>query len=310
MAKKPTSSPAVRAPKRGSLEKKNTGLLFILPYFLVFMCFTLYPILYTFKLSFHSWDGFGDPTFVGLANYQRLFADKVFFQSIWNTIKIALMAMIPQMVFGLVLAFVLNQHHLKGSNTFKAIFYFPNLVTAVSLGVLFSLLFDQQAGSVNKLLLALNLISEPIAWKMSPGFCQGIVAFVLFWQYFGYYTIIFTAGIKGISYDILEAAEIDGASKTQTFFRIVLPLLRPIMTYAFVTSIIGGLQIFDLPYTFGGATGGADKSILTMVMYMYNIAFTNYDYGYGSAISYGLFVIVIVFSLVFMKYTAGKERNF
>jgi len=158
--------------------------------------------------------------------------------------------------------------------------------------------------------MALHIIAEPVNWKMNGLFTQLIVAFVLFWQYFGYYTIIFTAGIKGIPYDIMEAAEVDGANKFQTFFHIVLPQLRNIMTYAFVTSIIGGLQLFDLPFTFAGATGGPSKSVLTMVMYMYNIAFQNYDYGYGSAISYGLFVIIIVFSLIFMKYTAGKERNF
>ena len=206
--------------------------------------------------------------------------------------------------------FLLNQRRLKGSNFFKTVFYFPNLVTAVSLGVLFSLLFDWKVGSVNQLLTSLHIISEPINWKGSPILSQLIVAFVLFWQYFGYYTIIFTAGIKGIPYDIMEAAEVDGANKFQTFFHIVLPQLRNIMTYAFVTSIIGGLQLFDLPFTFAGATGGPSKSVLTMVMYMYNIAFQNYDYGYGSAISYGLFVIIIVFSLIFMKYTAGKERNF
>lgn len=199
---------------------------------------------------------------------------------------------------------------VQGREPVQDHFYFPNLVTAVSLGVLFSLLFDFKAGSVNKLLMALHIIAEPVNWKMNGLFTQLIVAFVLFWQYFGYYTIIFTAGIKGIPYDIMEAAEVDGANKFQTFFHIVLPQLRNIMTYAFVTSIIGGLQLFDLPFTFAGATGGPSKSVLTMVMYMYNIAFQNYDYGYGSAISYGLFVIIIVFSLIFMKYTAGKERNF
>ena len=102
----------------------------------------------------------------------------------------------------------------------------------------------------------------------------------------------------------------DGASKVQVFFKIVLPLMRPIMTFAFVTSIIGGLQIFDIPYTFGGATGGVKSSLLTMVMYMYNIAFTNLDYGYGAAISYGLFVIIIIFSIIFMKYTAGKKERY
>lgn len=257
-----------------------------------------------------SWDGFGEQQFVGLANYTRLLHDPMFIKSIGNTIFIALIAMIPQMVFGLVLAFLLNQKRLKGSNFFKTVFYFPNLVTAVSLGVLFSLLFDWKVGSVNQLLMSLHIISEPINWKGSPLLSQLIVAFVLFWQYFGYYTIIFTAGIRGISYELFEAAEVDGATKTQTFFKIVLPLMRPIMTFAFVTSIIGGLQIFDLPYTFGGQMGGTKGSLLTMVMYMYNIAFTNLDYGYGAAISYGLFVIIIVFSIIFMKYTTGKKEQY
>nr|WP_243272567.1 sugar ABC transporter permease [Coprococcus comes] len=214
------------------------------------------------------------------------------------------------MVFGLVLAFLLNQKKLRGSNFFKTVFYFPNLVTAVSLGVLFSLLFDWKAGSVNQVLMTLHIIKDPINWKGSPLLSQLIVALVLFWQYFGYYTIIFTAGIRGIPYELFEAAEVDGASKVQTFFKIVLPLMRPIMTFAFVTSIIGGLQIFDLPYTFGGAMGGTKASLLTMVMYMYNIAFTNLDYGYGAAISYGLFVIIIVFSIIFMKYTTGKKEQY
>ena len=257
-----------------------------------------------------SWDGFGEQQFIGLANYQRLLQDQMFIKSIGNTIFIALLAMIPQMVFGLVLAFLLNQKKLRGSNFFKTVFYFPKLVTAVSLGVLFSLLFDWKAGSVNQVLMTLHIIKDPINWKGSPLLSQLIVALVLFWQYFGYYTIIFTAGIRGIPYELFEAAEVDGASKVQTFFKIVLPLMRPIMTFAFVTSIIGGLQIFDLPYTFGGAMGGTKASLLTMVMYMYNIAFTNLDYGYGAAISYGLFVIIIVFSIIFMKYTTGKKEQY
>ena len=296
--------------KKGKLNKNNAGYFFIAPYIIVFLVFTLYPILYTFKLSFMSWDGFGEQQFVGLTNYIRLIHDPMFIKSIGNTIFMALLSMIPQMVFGLILAFLLNQKNLKGSNFFKTVFYFPNLVTAVSLGVLFSLLFDWKVGSVNQVLMSLHIISDPINWKGSALLSQLIVAFVLFWQYFGYYTIIFTAGIRGIPYELFEAAQVDGATKTQTFFRIVLPLMRPIMTFAFVTSIIGGLQIFDLPYTFGGAAGGTKCSLLTMVMYMYNIAFTNRDYGYGAAISYGLFVIIIIFSIIFMKYTTGKKEQY
>ncbi len=301
---------ASKKSKRSTLNKNSAGYFFIAPYFIVFLVFTLYPILYTFQLSFMSWDGFHASTFVGLANYQRLLRDPMFLKSIGNTIFIALLAMLPQMVFGLVLAFLLNQKRMPGSNFFKTVFYFPNLVTAVSLGVLFSLLFDWKAGSVNQVLGALHLIKEPIHWKGSPLLAQLIVAMVLFWQYFGYYTIIFTAGIRGIPYELFEAAVVDGATKPQVFFKIVLPLLRPIMTFAFVTSIIGGLQIFDIPYTFGGAGGGIKASLLTMVMYMYNIAFTNLDYGYGAAISYGLFVIIIAFSILFMKYTTGKKERY
>ena len=124
--------------KRNKINKDNAGYFFIAPYFIVFLTFTLYPILYTFKLSFMSWDGFGEQQFIGLANYQRLLQDQMFIKSIGNTIFIALLAMIPQMVFGLVLAFLLNQKKLRGSNFFKTVFYFPNLVTAVSLGVLFA----------------------------------------------------------------------------------------------------------------------------------------------------------------------------
>ena len=166
--------------KRNKINKDNAGYFFIAPYFIVFLTFTLYPILYTFKLSFMSWDGFGEQQFIGLANYQRLLQDQMFIKSIGNTIFIALLAMIPQMVFGLVLAFLLNQKKLRGSNFFKTVFYFPNLVTAVSLGVLFSLLFDWKAGSVNQVLMTLHIIKDPINWKGSPLLSQLIVALVLF----------------------------------------------------------------------------------------------------------------------------------
>ena len=121
---------SIQPSKRRSLDKSNRGLLLSCHIYYIFM-FTLYPILYTFKLSFHSWDGLGTPVFTGLANYRRLLNDAVFFKSIFNTVFIALLAMAPQMIFGLILAFLLNQHRFRGGNLFKTIFYFPNLVTAV-----------------------------------------------------------------------------------------------------------------------------------------------------------------------------------
>lgn len=296
--------------KKPSIQQKQArnGYLFIAPYFIVFVIFSLYPILYTFKLSFYDWDGLTEPIFLGLANYTRLLADTTFRKSIVSTIVIALGAMIPQMVVALVVAFLLNQPHMRrAGEVFKTVFYFPNLVTAISISVLFWAMFDYQTGSVNQILMDFGILSEAYNWRMDQTFSRFIISFILWWQYFGYYTIIFTAGIRGISHDLIEAAQIDGANRFQQFTRIVLPQLRSIMTFAFTTSIIGGLQIFDLPYAFGTIEGNPNKSILTMVMYMYGTSFENYNYGYGATIAYGLFVIVMIFSIVFFKLTNEKE---
>lgn len=294
--------------KKARISKDHCGYLFIAPYFLAFLLFSIYPIFYTLRMSFFKWDGLSEPVFVGAANYARLLEDDFFLDSIFNTILISLPAIVFQLLFGLVLAFFLNQPRFRGGGFFKAVFYFPNLVTAISLGILFWLLFDWQAGGVNKVLMALNLISEPINWRMSAPFSRGIISFVLWFQYFGYYTIIFTAGAKGISQDVLEAAQIDGANRLQTFTRIMVPLLKPIITYAAITTIIGGMQIFDVNYAIGEATGKPGHATLSMVLYMYNQSFTNYNYGYGAAISYGLFILIIVFSAVYMRLTVGKEE--
>ena len=271
--------------KKNQLSKGEKRIFFYSSIFHLLWPFSLYPILYTLSLSFVEWDGFTQKVPVGLANYQRLLADEVFWRSIGTTLLIALISTSLQMTFGLLLAFLLNQRWIRGSEIFKTVYYFPNLVTAVSLGVLFSLLFDWQSGGANKILLALKILEEPYNWKGSAFWSRVIVILIIFWQYFGYYTIIFTAGIKGISSELLEAASIDGASGGKIFFKIVLPLLRPIIVFACVTSIIGGLQIFDIPYTFGGVEGNPGKALFTMSMFMFRTTFKNNNFGYGAAIS-------------------------
>lgn len=295
--------------KNMRLSHANKGYLFIAPYFILFFVFSLYPILYTLRMSFLSWDGISEPIWVGLKNYKRLLNDHIFLRSIGNTAWISAVAIVFQMVCGLGLAFLLNQRSIRGAGIFRTIFYFPNLVTTVSLGILFSLLFDWQGGSVNRLLMLTGLIPEPINWKMNGTFVQGIVSFILWLQFFGYYIIIFTSGIKAIDPALMEAAEIDGASRFQQLTRIVLPLLKPIITYASITSIIGGMQIFDLNYIIGSSMGNPNYSLMSMVLYMYTTTFINYNYGYGAAISYGLFLIIVVFSLLYLRMTARKEQN-
>ncbi|SHN24681.1 carbohydrate ABC transporter permease [Gracilibacillus kekensis] len=281
-----------------SIRKDHYGYLFIAPFFLIFFIFGLYPIIYSLYLSFTDWDGFGQPVLVGLQNYQRIIGDFFFYKSLFNTLVIWGVSVIPQLTISLILAVILHEKFVKGKSLFRAVFFFPNIVTAASLGLLVGLIFSWQTGSFNQFLMSLGIISDPINWADKPNFMRGLVSSILFWQYFGYSMIIYIAGLQGISKDILEAAEIDGASKVKVFFNITLPLLSPIILFQVVTSIIGGMQIFDQPYTLTDGSGNPDNATLTSVMYLYDTAFTRYQYGYGSAIAFGLFIVIVIFSII------------
>lgn len=295
-----------------SFRKDHYGYVFIAPFFIIFMIFGLYPILYSFYLSFTNWDGFGTPTLIGLENYQRLIGDFYFYKSLFNTLFIWGVSVIPQLTVSLVLAVILHEKFVKGKSLFRAVFFFPNIVTAASLGLLVALIFSWQTGSFNQFLMTLGFIQDPINWADKPNFMRILVSSILFWQYFGYSMIIYIAGLQGISRDVLEAAEIDGASKIRVFIHITLPLLRPIIIFQVITSIIGGMQIFDQPYTLTNGTGNPNNATLTSVMYLYETAFTRYQYGYGSAIAFGLFIVIVIFSILsftIMRRSTKTENN-
>ena len=281
-----------------ALKRGRYGYYFIAPFFLIFLIFGLYPIIYSLYLSFTKWDGFGNPAFIGFTNYERLAGDYLFYKSLFNTLFIWIISVIPQLVLSLILAVILNEKFIKGKSFFRAVFFFPNIVTAASLGLLVGLIFNWQAGSFNEFLMNLGIIHDPINWPNKPYVMRLLVSGILFLQYFGYSMIIYIAGLQGISKELTEAAEIDGASKVQVFFKIILPLLRPIIIFQVITSIIGGMQIFDQPYTLSNGTGNPDNDTLTSVMYLYKTAFTRYQYGYGAAIAFGVFLVIVVFSII------------
>ena len=282
-------------------KKAKFGLLFVLPYLLTFAVFQLYPIIYSFYLSLTTQVSNKEFVFCGFKNYIHLLQDRMFWKSIGNTWIIWLLCFIPQIICALLLAILLSQHKIKGAGFFRAAFYLPNLVTAASIGVLFSVLFDWQTGTVNKILLQLGFIKQAVNWMSMPSFARGITAFIQWWMWFGYSTILLTAGIKAIPEELLEAAVVDGANSRQKLFKITLPLLKPTMLYVLVTSLIGGMQIFDIPMTLTNGNGEPQKSLMTMVLYLYNSAFRNHNYSYGATVSYGLFIVVLVFSLLFYK---------
>ncbi len=290
---------------RRRVNRAAYGYLFVAPFFVSFAIFGLYPILYSFYLSLAHWDGFTAPTFVGLANYRRLLNDSLFYKSITNTLFIWIMSIVPELVLALTLALILNEKWVRGKNAFRAVFYFPNIVTPVTIGVLFSLLFDWQTGAVNKTLAALHIANHPIDWLGSPLLSQVLVAAVMAWQSFGYNTLLYTAGLQSIPDEIIEAARIDGATSVQVALRITIPLLRPVVIFTLITSIIGGMQIFGVPLTL--AKTGPDNATLTIVMYLYNTAFKNSDYSYAATIAYGTFVLIAVLSLVTFRLSRARQ---
>jgi ABC-type sugar transport system permease subunit len=289
------------------LDRSRYGYYFIAPFFIVFVVFSLYPILYSFYLSFTTWDGFAEPAFVGLRNWEQLLTDTLFYKSIINTFIIWLMSIVPQLLLALTLALILNERFIRGKHFFRAVYFFPNMVTPVTLGVLFSLLFAWQTGNVNKILLTLGIVDAPIDWLREPFLAQLLNSGVMMWQWFGFNVLVYVAGLQSIPGELFDAAEVDGATKVQVATTISIPLIRPVILFTVITSIIGGLQIFDVPLLL--TNKGPDNSTLTMVMYLYQTAFERFNYGYGATIAYATFVIILVFSLITLKYNArsGKE---
>lgn len=288
----------------------NAGYWFIAPYFIVFLLFSLYPILYTFFLSMQRWDGLSSVVSVKWANYSRMVRDEVFFQSLFNTLRIWLAAFVPQMVVALLLSAVFTLNRIKGMGFFRAVFYLPNLITAASIGLLFNLLLNGDSSFLNQVLMKLHLIHQPFAFLKNSAFTSFTVSYIQWWMWFGYTTIILMAGITAIDKSLYEAAMVDGATKPKIFFGVVIPLLRPTLLYLMVTSIIGGMQLFDVPMVLTDGMGSPDKSILTTGMYIYNQAFKNNSYGYASALAYGLFAIILLFSVLSsmaMRVKEGKQ---
>lgn len=289
----------------------RTGYLFIAPFWIVFLIFSIYPVALTFYYSFTNYTGAEGEQVVGLANYTRLLSDSYFIEAFFNTIKIWTVNFTLQIGGALLLALLFSdlQLKLKGLAFFRATFYLPNLITISSVALLFGILLDWQHGSLNMMLMKIGIISEPINWLTQPVTAQVSVSLILTWMWLGHSFIVVMAGVSGISKDYFEAALIDGATRWQIFSRITLPLLKPILLYIMITSLIGGLQLFDLPMLITDGIGAPDGALNTMVLYLYNQAFKYNNYGYAAAVAYGLFAITLVFSIIVFKGMFRKERS-
>lgn len=289
-------------------KRQKWAYLFLLPFFVSFLTFGIYPIFYSFYISFQSYDPLSlKMTYVGLANYERLVTSSFFWDSVKNTIQIWLFSIIPQLTIAMILSLILNERWVKGKNALRSIFYFPNLITPITIGMLFTLLFGYPGGTVNNVMTSLGLFYEAIDFKNVPILAKAVGGIAICWQNFGYNIIFITAGLHSISADVYEAAEVDGANAWHRITKITLPLLKPIMLYIMITSIIGGLQIFDIPKML--FRDGAANATRTMVLYMYESAFDKWQFGYGAAAAYVIAMIIGVASVFTIIFNARKSKE-
>ena len=287
-------------------KRSRFAYLFVAPFVISFLVFSVYPIFYSLYLSFCSYDALtGITKYIGMQNYSRLLQSGYFAESIFNTLIIWIISIIPQLTLALLLALLLDSHWLRGRNILRSVYYFPNLVTPVTIGVLFGVMFSYPGGIINNMLRIIGLTQNGLDFQQSVFLARLVIGMAICWQHFGFNVIFFTAGLNSISQTVYEAAEVDGATPVQKTVRITLPLIKPILVYVIITSIIGGLQMFDIAKTIFKDVPG-DKTT-TMVKYMYESAFERWQLGYGAACGYGIFIIIVIFSIISLKISSGRK---
>ena len=281
---------------------KVVPYLYILPNMILFMVFMIIPVFMALYYSFMDWKGIGVPVFTGLENYQWLFTDDTFWKSLWNTAYYTLATVPFIMVLALFLAMLLNMAlPLKG--VFRAAIYLPAVVSTVVVGMIFTWLFQDQVGLINYLLNLLGI--ESIQWANDPKFAMIMLVAATIWQRTGYNMVIYLAGLQGISQEYYEAAIVDGASNWQRFRYLTLPLLKTTHVFVMITCIIHSFRSFDLVYTM--TKGGPLNSTKTMVMYIYELAFTRSQFGRASAAGVALFTIMVVLTAVRFMNNKAEE---
>ena len=313
-----TKAPKLKT-KRSKISYAKWGYVFIAPFFLAYALFHFAPQLLTIYNSFFENYREGltqvGPNFVGLKNYITLFTpDKNgtidILKYAGNTIVLWVCGAIPQVVISLMLACFFTSYRLKikGQQFFKTVIYMPNLIMASAFAMLFYMLFSN-VGPVNQLLTQFGWIDTPIDFFNIRFTVRGLISLMNFLMWFGNTTILLMAGIMGIDQSLFEAANIDGASSMQVFFKVTLPLLMPILVYTVITALIGGLQMFDVPQVLTNALGTPNRTSTTLVMYLNNYLKPSKNYGMSGAISVVIFVITGLLSLVVFKSLTKQEEN-
>jgi len=296
---------------RMKISKNNYGYLFIAPFIIGFLIFGLYPLYNTFALSFTNTTIMTGESaeFIGLKNFKRLFADDFFMTAIKNTWLIWTLNFIPQIGAALILSvwFTSTRLKIKAVGVWRAIFYLPNLLVPASVAALFASLFGFH-GPVNQFMVRADFLAEAMHYFQNVAITRGVVVFIQWWMWFGQTITIVMAGMTAIPITLYEAAMVDGATAAQMFRRITLPLLKPIMIYIFVTSLVGGMQLFDIPYLLTGGRGAPNSSIMTNNILMY-LKFASSKGHIGASSSVGVLVFIMTSVVALGIFYVLREKD-
>ena len=299
--------------KKSCVNYTRWGYIFLIPFFLVYTIFNLIPLVQTFYYSFFENYRSGlttiGPNFIGFGNFVKIFSGSGdLFKYAGNTFIMWILGFVPQIVISLLLAawFTDLNLKLKGQRFFKTVIYLPNLIMASAFSMLFFTIFAD-GGPVNDVLISLGFLDEPFRFFSSVGGTRGLVGLMNFLMWFGNTTILLMAGMMGIDPSLFEAAEVDGAKPFQIFRFITMTLLKPILVYVVITSLIGGIQMFDVPQILTAGDGSPNRSTKTLIMFLNEHLFSK-NYGMAGALSVILFIITAILS-VCVYYSLTKQND-
>lgn len=290
------------------IHRNRTFYMSIAPFFIIFIVFSLFPVVFSFYLGFNEWDGFSAPKFVGFDNYIRALKDPVFQKAIVNTISLWFWSTLITISLALGLSVLINEYVKIGKTYFRMVFLLPLLVAPAIAAIILRVFFSSNGGIINMLVGAASGTPSYFDWLGSEFWIKPLVVVLVVWRWTGWYIIIFLAGLQAIPRDVYEAARMDGVGRWSTFTGITLPLLAPALAFSIMTATLGGLQMFDEPYVLTQGLGGTNNATTTLGMYLYATAFGQFNFGVGSAVSWYIFAAVVIFTVVYRSWSQ-RDNN-
>jgi len=301
----------VRRRTRHQRARELAPYLFIAPFFVLFLVFGLFPLVFSIYLSLHQWDptdGLAAMRWVGFENYWFALTDPWFHRSLWNTLWFSVVCGVPQHVVALPLAYFIHTSFRRGRDAMVGAYFVPYITSSVAIALIFTTLFSKDYGVINSVLHGLLGI-DPVNWLGDAHTTKPAVAFIVFWRFLGWNVVLYLSALQVIDKELYEAAALDGCGRWRQFWHITLPLLRPMMFFAVTLTIIGNLQLFDEPFILVDPESGVSLSVMTTAIFMYRLAFSDGDFGTASAVSWLLFLVIVLLTWANSRLFRGEGSS-